>query len=504
MGASFSNRGSLMVGAGLSVLLASGYTTKTAQAQSQNVFCPNITDTVLYGSGPTTLQAGLCTNNATGALSIAALSSQTLSQNLQSSTQLFNGATSEALAGRRKEEADRCPNGSERVGGTCRQIASTPLQYLPVPENGYSAPALWPQPKQTATLGGEAPVAPSAAMSYEAEPAYKAPPIADSGIHPAIWAHSFGEFQQQTAAFLAPGPGPGAGGQGVAIGGPATPMLIGLDSKTTIWGFLSGADLTFRNVAVGGDVLITGLLGGYLTSNTNLNTTSTSSNTTSALGGSSTTQIRLSGPSVGAYATYFTGPFSTDLTFRADFLNINDSFSEAFNFLASNNGTIAPEPPVMSSGIVTASVTDLNIAGNYNYRIPLYGGIWIEPTAGFGYTYSLYDAAAASLGVSDGYVLVVQGGARLGIDNFFGPVNVTQTITGLAYDDVKIVGGPILNGAFIGAPLLNFDEGKVRGEGIYAVNFDCGNGFSSFVQGIVYGGEDLIGAGGKVGLRYQW
>jgi hypothetical protein len=60
-----------------------------------------------------------------------------------------------------------------------------------------------------------------------------------------------------------------------------------------------------------------------------------------------------------------------------------------------------------------------------------------------------------------------------------------------------------LNGAFIGGPLLNFDEGKIRGEGIYAVNFKYGN-FSSFLQGVVYGGEDLIGAGGKIGLRYQW
>jgi hypothetical protein len=288
-------------------------------------------------------------------------------------------------------------------------------------------------------------------------------------------------------------------------------MSITLDAKTTIWGFVSGVDLTFRSIAVGGDALITGLLGGYLTSTMNINTISTSSNNTQALGGSSAMQIRLSGPSAGTYATYFAGPFSTDLTFRADFLDINNSFSNVTNFLLNsgfqdNNGNtiFVPSGPVTSAGIVTASVTNLNVIGNYNYRIPLYGGIWIEPTAGFAYAYSLYDAAAASLGVSDGYVLVVQGGARLGIDNFFGPIHVTQTITGLAYDDVKIVGGPILNGAFIGGPLINLDQGKVRGEGIYAMNFDYGNGFSSFVQGIVYGGEDLIGAGGKVGLRYQW
>jgi hypothetical protein len=335
---------------------------------------------------------------------------------------------------------------------------------------------------------------------------YKAPPIVDTGIHPAVWANGFGDFQQQTGAFVAPGPTAGAQGNGQALvlGATPTPMFITLDAKTTIWGFMSGVDLTFRNVAVGGDALITGLLGGYLTSTMNINTISTSSNSATALGGSSAMQIRLSGPSAGAYATYFAGPFSTDLTFRADFLDINNSFSDASNFFANNGGTLTPTGPVITTGIITASVTNLNVIGDYNYRFPLYGGIWIEPTAGFAYTYSLYDAAAASLGVSYGYVLVVQGGARLGIDNFFGPIHVTQTITGLAYDDVKIVGGPILNGAFIGGPLINFDQGKIRGEGIYAMNFDYGNGFSSFVQGVVYGGEDLIGAGGKIGLRYQW
>jgi hypothetical protein len=441
------------------------------------------------------LQAGLCTNGITGALSTAALSAQSLSEISQSSTQLSNTATSEAIVERRREEAERCPDGFERVEGECRKIATAPPE--PAPKR---------RPKQNATLRGEAPVAPAAPMPYKAEPVYKAPPIVDTGIHPAVWAHGFGDFQQQTGAFVAPGPA-ASGGQ--AIGGagvPATPMFITLDAKTTIWGFMSGVDLTFRNVAVGGDALIAGLLGGYITSTMNIDTTSTSSNNTAALGGSSATQIRLSGPSAGAYATYFTGPFSTDLTFRADFLNINDSFSDETNYLLFNGvpNQFLPQGPLITAGVVTASVTNLNVIGNYNYRIPLYGGIWIEPTAGFTYTYSLYDAAAASLGASDGYVLVAQGGARLGIDNFFGPIHVTQTITGLAYDDVKIVGGPILNGAFIGGPLLNLDEGKIRGEGIYAMNFDYGNGFSSFVQGIVYGGEDLIGAGGKVGLRYQW
>jgi hypothetical protein len=40
--------------------------------------------------------------------------------------------------------------------------------------------------------------------------------------------------------------------------------------------------------------------------------------------------------------------------------------------------------------------------------------------------------------------------------------------------------------------------------GIVALNLDYGNGVSSFIQGDVYGGDHLIGAGGKAGIRYQW
>jgi hypothetical protein len=283
-------------------------------------------------------------------------------------------------------------------------------------------------------------------------------------------------------------------------------MLVNIDSKTTIWGFMSGADITLRNTVVGDDVLIAGVLGGYLASDMNLNATSTSFNTASALGGTSTTHIRLSGPSAGAYATYFSGPFSTDLTFKADFLSINESTFEVFNFLNSNaaDTALVPSPPVPFSGTGTANVDDLSVIGNFNYRLPVYPWMWIEPTVGFNYTYSLYDGAATALGLSDGYVFLVQGGARLGFDFFWSGVHVIPTITGLAYDDVKIVGGPILNGSFIGGPLLPSNEGKIRGEGIFAMNFDYGNGFLSYIQGVVYGGEDLIGAGGKIGIRYQW
>ena len=36
------------------------------------------------------------------------------------------------------------------------------------------------------------------------------------------------------------------------------------------------------------------------------------------------------------------------------------------------------------------------------------------------------------------------------------------------------------------------------------MNFDFGQGISSFIQGEVRGGQGLFGAGGKAGVRVQW
>jgi hypothetical protein len=456
-----------------------------APARAQNVFCP----AAVGVGGPTTLQAGLCTNGNTGALSTAALSSQSLSEISQSTTQQSNTATLEAIGERRKQEAARCPAGFERVSGTCRRIVTA---APPAP----SPPARKP-PRHTATLSGAAPAAPAVPRYYKAEPVYKAEPeYADYGLHPAVWAYGFGGYERRTANFLAAGPGIALGGGGVGVGGPATPMNTDILSKTSIWGVVSGADLTFRNVANGGDVFIAGALAGYMGSDVRLTATGLTTNPATAGNSVSSTQIRLSGPSAGAYATYFNGPFSTDLTFKADFLDINQSFLEVFGF---NNGV----GPVPFAGTGSAHVDNLSTFGNINYRFPVSGGVWIEPTAGFLYTYSLYDQAAAALGLSDGYVLRLQAGSRLGSDIFWNGVLIQPVITGLIYDDVKVVGGAIVNGAFLGGP-FNSDEGKIRGEGIFALNFDYGTGLSAFVLAMVYGGEDLFGAGGKGGLRYQW
>ncbi len=227
-------------------------------------------------------------------------------------------------------------------------------------------------------------------------------------------------------------------------------------------------------------------------------------NATALPTGSSNGKIRVSGPSVGGYYTYFNGSFSNDTTLKADFLSINESFSEVLAFTGAGPGGT----PQFNSGAGSANVTNFVAAQNFQYRFPISAGLWFEPTAGYRYVNSHYDAGGAALGLQDGYDWRVQGGGRLGIESFWNAVHVTTTITGLAYSDVKIVGGPITGGAttgsFAGGTVLPSDQGKVRGEGIFLANFDYGRGFSTFVQADVRGGSGLFGAGGRVGARMQF
>jgi hypothetical protein len=124
-----------------------------------------------------------------------------------------------------------------------------------------------------------------------------------------------------------------------------------------------------------------------------------------------------------------------------------------------------------------------------------------DPTTGLQYTRSDYSSDAAQLGLADGSLLRVQGGARFGVDSSWNAIRMTTVVTGLLYDDVSVTGGMLESAA---NPLILSDKGKLRVEGIITLNFYHGNGVTSFLQIDVQGGEGLIGAGGKMGLRVAW
>jgi hypothetical protein len=275
-------------------------------------------------------------------------------------------------------------------------------------------------------------------------------------------------------------------------------------------GFQAGGDFTSRGVLFANDGLIAGAMSGYVTSNLTLNTLSLSTNLNIVGNGSGHMHADLAGPIAGLYATYFNGGFSTDLLLKVDVLRLNETFSDNLAFTSAGvdptNGDFFPAFIVQFSGSGSTNLIAATVADNLNYRFNIYPNFWIEPTVGAQYTNTSYGGGGANLGLADGTLVMVQGGARFGT-NFLlcDGVRTTAILTGLAYDDVLVAGGFIPGAGFEGNNILaQADQGRVRGRGVLAFNFDFGQGLSSFVQGEARGGQGLFGAGGKAGVRVQW
>ena len=460
----------LIVG-GLGVL-ASVFAVGPAQAQS--VFCPA---SVPFAAG-ISLNLGECTNGAWGAFSNAALASQSLSDLSQSSTQDSTRSTMAAVSSRRTTEADRCPDGSARVDGVCRRVQATP--FAPEP----NAPGMFQRSTATAAISAALPELAYAGLPRKAIPA----PPPEARVRVGTWVQAYGDYERRSGS-----------GRGT---GEFVTLALEAQSKTTSGGVLGGVDLTFRSLLSPNDGFIGGVLVGYVSSEVTVNSTSISSDPNRP-NGFSTLKASLAGPSAGAYASYFNGGFSADLAFKADFLELNASFTDLFGFSNSGNPPLPPvSVPFAGSGSTT--LNNYTTSGNINYRFPLSRALWIEPTAGFQHTRSIYGSGAAALGLADGSLLRLQGGARLGVESMWNTVGVTTVLTGLLYDNVIITGGAIQSGTFANNPVIISDEGKLRAEGIFTLNFNFGNGLTSFVQANVRGGEDLFGAGGKGGVRVVW
>lgn len=383
-----------------------------------------------------TFGAGGCTVTGGGAFSTAALSSQALSEVSQLVTQQSTEAGLSAV--RRRTEQERVQ--------PQRPAAPAPTRRAPR------------DPKSPDLSVYKAPVAPG----------YVGPTYA-------VWTQGFGDWEKrdENTSGLSP------------LGDPAA---ISFERKMTTWGILGGADVTFHN---GPAVWVLGVFTAYTSSDVKFKGSAIGS-TASANVSFSTVDATISGPSVGAYASFASGPWSADLTLKVDFFDIDQSFFEAF-----------PVSGQTATGSASVDQTNFIIAGNLNYRVPLSATHWWEPTAGFRYTNVSFGSNAAVLGLDDGSVFRLQGGVRFGWEQYWSTSRVVTTLTGLLYSDVSVDGLVLNTGGFVGNAVLPSDEGKVRVQGILAFNFDHGTNITSFVAVDVRGGEDLIGAGGRVGFRVR-
>src|SRR5215469_395296 len=452
----FSN---LAVCLGITGLFAIGY---PAEVRAQTIFCPATFSGSNSPNQVVALSNGSCTNGQDGAFSGAALASQALSELSQTTTQTNTKEIGKAIVERREQER-------ERVRRPVRPAREVPRE----------------KPKPAEVVRKEPPP----------------PPI--EPVRFATWTQVFGHYQKRDAD------GPGTLNcciiNKLPFGGNQPNLALNIDSRTSTVGFVAGADLTTQGLFSG---FIAGVTAGYTWSELKLNTTATSIDQPLVGTGVSHLRATASGPTVGAYATYFNAGFSTDLTVKFDFLTLDETFNDlfattgAYTFAATGFGV----PPFISfAGAGSVNLLNSTVVGNFNYRFDL-SNFWIEPTVGVRYTNSSYGSGAAQLGLADGNLVRVQGGARFGTSTLLSNgVLMTPTLTGLAYNDVVVQGGVLPAFAFQGGNLLvQADQGFMRGEGILVLNFDFGNGTSSFVQGDVYGGAHLFGAGGRAGIRYQW
>ena len=321
-----------------------------------------------------------------------------------------------------------------------------------------------------------------------------------------------GDYATLNSYHPADGTGPGilncctSGNLGLsgALGNINKGLALNIESRASTVGVVAGADLTSWGLYSASDGFIAGVTAGYTWSELKLNTTAASLDPRVGTG-VSCLSATLSGPTAGLYATYFNAGFSSDVAVKFDFLTLNETFNDLLATTQGVSNDLTVQTFISFAGAGSVNLLNSTVVGNLNYRFDLYPNFWIEPTVGALYTNSSYGSGAAQLGLADGNLVRVQGGARFGTSTLISNgVLMTTTLTGLAYNDVVVQGGFISVGFQANNLLVQADEGLMRGQGILALNFDFGNGMSSFALGDVYGGAHLFGAGGRGGLRYQW
>jgi hypothetical protein len=298
----------------LAVVATVGFAGLGAPAQAQGIFCPPAAPPH-FPSGALTLQGGICTNGGTGAFSGAALASQALGDVTQASVDQSTNTTIEAIAARRR---------TEEVQQQAPRVA---------PKERKLAPR---EPSRTPEKAERLVYAPIAPVPYEP--------------HWGVWAEGFGDYDRLTgptgSTFSCAGIGSPVAGR-CPSGATTVPMNFSFTTKATTYGFVGGADRTYRNFGPWGGTLITGILTGYMTSDLRSSATSTAATAaaTANVGtGFANLTGRLSGPSLGAYATYFLNGFSTDLTLKIDFLQLNESFVDTLAFNVPTGAPVSELP----------------------------------------------------------------------------------------------------------------------------------------------------------------
>ncbi len=231
-----------------------------------------------------------------------------------------------------------------------------------------------------------------------------------------------------------------------------------------------GLDRTWRSLISSDDALVLGIVSSWTASHVSYDNTPTT--------------MQLVGPGVGVYSTYVKGGFSTDLTTKFDFLQMLQDF--------------AGSAPNSSIGITNAGVS-----GNVQYKVTWADNNFVEPTAGFSFTRTMFGSGAAALDLEDASTLRLQAGARLGTTWQVNGISIDASLKALVYEDVIAQGTSIAASGF-SAAIAPTDQGLVRGELDPQLCFNLANGYSVTLSGNVHFGEAVLGQSVALNLRKQW
>jgi len=444
-----------------------------------------------------------------------------------SASEISTSQALELIRQRRVQVAEVCPVGLVNVGGTCQPIQTVSASATPPPATpaaqqqaiaaappaaaataqaskaGPAQPAGKPKaaaPKQAA-VATEKPAAvsapePSAYRSLK-DDFVQEPPSRITGA----WAETFVDLERHANINGGQGPSP-------------------TRTQRTV-GALAGVDWSVRT---GGGVpqgQLFGLFAGYQHIHSHFSDASFTGDVFPIAGGGAGfrtidvagAEQTLQGGSVGLYTSFFLAGLSGDLTYKADFFDLDRSGLSRERVFSNGCGggfvpmTLPGGGTALSRSLdASTRLTDHTIALNGNYRLELGNGWWMEPTAGVRFTYSDFDNDASALGLADGRVLRIQGGLRFGTATVVsGGHYWTTTLTGLLYSDV-LIDGYVANSFVPGLPatVANADEGKLRALGMVQTRLLLSSGLSYYGQLELRGGEDMIGGGGRVGIRYEW
>ena len=153
----------------------------------------------------------------------------------------------------------------------------------------------------------------------------------------------------------------------------------------------------------------------------------------------------------------------------------------------------------------SVGITNAGLSGNAQYKITWTGSNFVEPTAGFSFTRTMFGSGASLLDLQDSSTVRLQAGTRFGttwdVGNNF---SIGGSIKALVYSNV------LAQGSSNGAPgefapvIAPTGQGLIRGELDPNLSFNLPHDYSVNLSGSVYFGQDLVGGAVALNLRKQF